>query len=58
MTKRLLVRGRESRLDEVLALSAAMRAPAHTTPEHQASIAPSMRGSRDVINDRLGLSSC
>ena len=39
MTKRLLVRGRDSRLDEVLELSAAMQALAHTTPEHQASVA-------------------
>ena len=39
MTKRLLVRGRDCRLDELLELSAAMQALAHTTPEHQAFVA-------------------
>ena len=39
MTKRLLVRGRDARLDEVLELSATMQALAHTTPEHRAFVA-------------------
>jgi enoyl-CoA hydratase/carnithine racemase len=35
MSKRLLMRGRELRLDEVLELSGAMQALAHTTVEHK-----------------------
>ncbi len=39
LTKRLLIRGRDSRLDELLELSATMQALAHTTPEHKAAVA-------------------
>lgn len=35
LTKRLLARGRNMRLDEILEFSGAMQALAHTTPEHR-----------------------
>lgn len=38
MTKKLMMRGRDMRLDEVLDLSGALQALAHTTPEHRAII--------------------
>lgn len=39
MTKRLLVRGRDTRLDEHLASAAALQALAHTTADHREAIA-------------------
>lgn len=49
MSKRLMMRGREMRLDEVLELSGALQALAHTTVEHKEIVAGLVARQRDKL---------